>query len=81
MARYFFNVAGDMYRPDGEGTELTDNAAARRHGVLYGAQLMLDEAAALAEGKDINLEVSDDRGLVVFVLNIYVTLAPAGGHG
>lgn len=81
MARYFFNLAGDTYRPDGEGTELTDNTAARRHGVLYCAQLMLDDAAALAEGKDINLEVTDDSGLVLFVLNIYVTLAPAGRHG
>lgn len=78
MTRYFFHLAGDPYERDEEGIELDDNAAAKRQGVMSAAQMMLDNPRALLNGSDINIEITDDRGLVLFLLNVCVTNAPAG---
>lgn len=76
MNRYFFNFTGN---PDDEGTEFADIAAAKRHGVICVGQLMRDDPRAFVAGEDIDLEITDERGLVLFVLNVYATNAPAAG--
>jgi hypothetical protein len=78
MTRYFFNLSGDPYKPDEEGTDLQDYTAAKSHAVLCAAQLMKDSPLEIVHGKDISLEITDERGLILCVVNVYVTNAPAG---
>jgi hypothetical protein len=80
MARYFFNLTGDPYKRDKEGTQLDDNAAAKRHGIVSVAQLMRDDPVALVNGNELDLEITDERGLVLFVINVCATNAPAGAR-
>jgi hypothetical protein len=80
MARYFFNLTGDPYKRDEEGTQLDDNTAAKRHGVVCVAQLMRDDPTALVNGNELDLEITDERGLVLFVINVCATNAPAGAR-
>lgn len=77
MTRYFFNLTGDPEKPDDEGIELENNAAPKKHGLMCVGQLMRDDQHALVAGKDIDLEIADERGLV---LNVSVTKATAGSR-
>lgn len=78
MVTYFFNLTGDPYKRDEEGTQLHDSSAAKAHGIMCVAKLMRDNPGALVNGKGLDLEVTDERGLVVFVINVCATTAPAG---
>lgn len=78
MARYFFNLTGDPYKRDEEGIHLDGIAAAKTHGIMCAAQLMRDDPASLVNGKDLDVEITDEHGLVVFVINVCATNAPAG---
>ena len=77
MTRYFFNTTSENRQTDTEGTELADYAAAKKHGVLFAAKLMQDNPRALMSGKDIDVEITTEQGLVLFMLNIHVTNSPA----
>lgn len=69
MARYFFNLNGHL---DEEGTELTDDEAAKRHSIICAGQIMLDNPRGLVWGKDVNLEVADVSGSVLLSINVCV---------
>ncbi|MES3097632.1 MULTISPECIES: DUF6894 family protein [Sphingomonas] len=79
MARYFFNAADNRHGPDSEGTELADHAAARKHAIIFAGQIMHGEPAVLWDGRDFVVDVTNERGLMLFRLTAYVTNAPAGG--
>ena len=72
MTRYFFNLNGAS---DDEGTELKNDDAAARHGIICVGQVMLDNPSAVARGNDVSLVVADERGLDLFSINVCVTLA------
>ncbi len=72
MTRYFFNLNGDL---DDEGTEFQNDDAAGRHGIICMGQVMLDNPSTVVWGKDVSLEVADERGLVLFIINVCVTAA------
>lgn len=78
MAKYFFNLTGDPYKRDEKGTQLDGNAAAKSHGVTCVAQLMRDNPIAIVSGKYLDLEITDERGLVIFLISVCATNAPAG---
>lgn len=76
MTRYFFNFLGDFDKRDEEGMHFEDHASAKMHGMRCAAKLMREDPIALVHGKDLELQVTDDRGLVLFVLHVCVTDAP-----
>jgi hypothetical protein len=78
MTRYFFNLFSDPYKPDEEGTDLQDYTAAKSHALLCVARFMKDSPLELVNGRDIRLEITDERGLILCVVNVTVTNAPAG---
>lgn len=78
MHRYFLYFSGDPKKPDEDGTRLQSFAAARTLGIMRTDQLMHDDPIALMGGKELDLERTDERGLVLFALNVCVTNASAG---
>lgn len=79
MARYFFNTTDGTSEPDVVGTELNDLAAARKHAIVFAGQVLHGEPTVLWNGRDFRVDVTDNRGLLLFTLTAYVTNAPAGG--
>jgi hypothetical protein len=78
MTRYFFNLSGDPYKLDEEGTDLQDYTAAKSHAVLCAARFMKDSPLELVNGRDISLEITDEWDRILCVVNVTVTNAPAG---
>jgi hypothetical protein len=79
MARYFFNTIDSGPDRDKEGTELADHAAARKHAIVFAGEVMHSEPAVLWDGRDFEVKVRDQRGLLLFTVTAYVTNAPAAG--
>ena len=70
MPRYYFHVYDGRSAPDAEGTELRDWPAARRGAIQLAGVLIAEQADALAPGEDWRLEVADERGLILFRLDL-----------
>lgn len=79
MARYFFNTVDGGQEGDAHGVELADHAAARKHAIVFAGQVMHGEPAVLWDGRDFEVEVKNDQGLLLFTITAYATNAPAGG--
>ncbi len=66
MPRYHFNIYDGVVLMDKEGVELPHYPAARLEAVRRAAELLADNALAIAVGEDWRIEVTDDRGLILF---------------
>ena len=74
MSRFFFHT-DDM--PDDEGLELPSIADAKCEAVRYAGSLICDRAAKFWDTADLKITVSDERGLLLFILQFTGTEAPA----
>ena len=77
MARFFFNVHDGSDRPDREGTELPDLAAARHAAVRFAAELLRDHPDEFWNGEDWSMDVADADGLLFFTLMFSAFDAPS----
>ena len=77
MPIYHFNVRDGSNIPDPDGTELPNVQAARVEAVKLAGRLLLDEPDTFWEGSDWHVEVTNDRGLILFRLDFMATEAAA----
>lgn len=70
MPRYFFNIHDGETSLDEEGTDLSDPRAASVAAVAMSGELIRDHAARFWPGHLWKLDVTDERGAVVFTLNL-----------
>ena len=68
MPQYFFHVRKDSHRPDEVGLDLADAEAARRQAALALAEEMKDHPDQIWNDEEWHVEVTDDRGLILFTL-------------
>lgn len=69
MPRYHFNVHDGADIPDRDGTELASVSVARVEAVKLAGRLLMDEPARFWDGSDWHLEVTDERGHILFRLD------------
>jgi hypothetical protein len=77
VPRFHFNVCDGVNLPDREGTELSDYAEARVEAMRLAGEILKNTAHRLALGEDWHMEVTNERGLVLFRLTFQVVEAPA----
>jgi hypothetical protein len=73
VPRFHFNVRDGTNIPDPDGTELPDLKSARKEAVKLAGRLLLDEPDSFWEGSDWHVEVTDDRGVILFRLDFMAT--------
>lgn len=77
LPRYFFNVHDGHDIVDTEGTELADCQTARREAVQFACGVLKDTCDTLKFGEEWRMEVTDERGLILFELDFCLTEAAA----
>lgn len=76
MPRFHFNVFDGVSLPDEDGMECPDWDAARVQAIAYAGEILKDTSQRLAIGEQWHMEVTDERGLVLFRLDFSVLEAP-----
>jgi len=77
MARYFFHLRnGDSYS-DPEGMEFPDLQACRVEAASMLSGILRDRVSEFWEKQSMKLMVTDEQGLILFVLNLTAVEAPA----
>ncbi|PSJ36332.1 DUF6894 family protein [Allosphingosinicella deserti] len=76
--RYFFNIADGQRVRDDIGQELPDHEAAQRYAVIVATEILQDDPQFIWEGHDVRVQVTDDRGLLLFEVLTFSNFAPAG---
>ncbi|MCJ2008009.1 DUF6894 family protein [Methylobacterium sp. J-092] len=69
MPRYYFNVHDDGNSLNDDGIEFADKRAAGIEALRYAGELIKAKAEQLLGGNPWYMEVTDERGLLVFRLN------------
>jgi hypothetical protein len=64
----FFNLAGAVRSPDAVGVEVPTIADARIQAALNIAEVIRDRPDIVWGGEEVRLEVTDERGLVLFTI-------------
>jgi hypothetical protein len=77
MPRFFFHIHDGQFLPDREGTELLNLREAKVQAVRLAGELLRDGNEAFWDGEEWQLEVTDEKGLVLFTLDFIATLAPS----
>ena len=77
--RYFFNIADGRRVHDEVGQELPNHEAARAHAAATLAKLLQQNPLVIWEGCDLRVEVTDERGLILFEVVVYGANASVGG--
>ena len=72
MPRYFFNILDRQMSPDDIGTEVPDVDAAQAEAVRATGQMLQEAAERVRQGRDWVMEVTDDRGIALFVVRVAV---------
>jgi hypothetical protein len=77
MARYFFHLRnGDSYA-DAEGMEFADLQACRVEAARMLSGILRDRASEFWDKQSLKLMVTDEKGLILFVLALSAVEAPA----
>ena len=77
MPRFHFNVHDGHDIKDGEGVELLDFSTARREAIRLSGAILEDEADQFGAGEDWRLEVTDETGLILFLMTFSIMQSPA----
>ena len=80
MPTYFFHTADGDRDLDKEGTELPDNAAARKAAIKFAGAVMHDDPDVLWDGHDYRVEVTNQTGDLLFTVIMLSIDAPASGQ-
>ena len=73
----FFNLAGAVYDPDVEGTEMASLADARLEAVRYIGEFIRDRPDVVWMGEEVRVEVTDSQQLVLFTVIVLGVDSPA----
>ena len=76
MPRFFFNVYDGVSSIDDTGTELADWKEARIEAIRLSGAIFTDDAQQIALGEDWHIEVTDERGLILFRFDFVSHEAP-----
>ena len=77
MARYFFHIEDSISDLDTEGVELADHGAAMSQAVVMMGELLRERSAAVVQHRGLKLIVTDQTGLIAFILDLSAVAAPA----
>lgn len=77
MPKYHFNVHDGVSIPDIEGHEMTSLQAAQEAAIQLSGHLIRELGPDFWEGEEWKMEVTDDRGLILFQLMFVATSSPA----
>ena len=77
MSTYHFNLADGSKEPDKDGTELADIHSARLEAIRFAGDMARERAAAVWADGSLQVEVTDDAGMVLLLVTLIVTNAPA----
>ena len=77
MPRFHFNVRDGHNLEDGEGVELPDFSTARREAIRLSGALLEEEPDQFDVGDDWRMEVTDDTGLILFLMTFSIMQSPA----
>ena len=76
--RYFcYTADGRRIRAD-TGQELPDHQAAQRYAVTVATEILQDEPLIIWGGDDARVQITDERGLLLFEVVTFADVAPAG---
>ncbi len=79
--RFYFHTEDGRCYPDQQGTELPDVASACVEASNVLGDFLKQEPREFWQHDSLSLKVSDQTGLVLFTLNLSVTLGPVmNGH-
>jgi len=81
MPRYFFHTADGGRDRDRQGVELADAAAAHKEAIRFAGTVLNDEPDLLGGGRDFRVEVTDERGDLLFTIIALAVDAPAAEVG
>ena len=77
MPRFHFNILNGGVDYDDTGTEMASIAEAKREARRYAAEMLADSVLASNPDDKWQIEVTDDKKLVLFSLGITMHDAPA----
>ncbi|WP_037492168.1 DUF6894 family protein [Sphingobium indicum] len=80
MPRYFFHTVDGGRDVDQEGTELPNDAAARKAAIRFAGAVMHDEPDVLWDGRDYRVEVTNETGALLFTIVMLSIDAPASNR-
>lgn len=73
MARYYFNLHDGMVFPDNHGRELGTLSQARAAAADYACEMLRGLSQRCWTGEESELQVTDERGVVLFTLAFCAT--------
>jgi hypothetical protein len=76
MPRFFFHVCDGIVKPDTVGTELRSVGQARMKANRLAAAVLIETPHAIWHGEDRTIEVTNENGLIVFVVQLKAIEAP-----
>ena len=76
VPRFFFNVYDGASSLDDTGTDLLDWKEARIEAIRLSGAIFTDEAHRVALSEDWHIEVTDERGLILFRFDFVSQDAP-----
>ena len=77
MPHFCFNVRDGRDIGDAESVELVDFRAACLQGIRFAGALLENEADQIDVSEDWQLEVTDDTGLILFLMTFSIMQSPA----
>ena len=77
LPRFFFKVVDGSELEDPDGVELPDINAAKCEAVMLSGALLKDIGARFWDHEEWRVEVRDESGLMLFMLQFIATEAPA----
>jgi hypothetical protein len=77
MARYYFHTEDGRCHPDRDGLELPDLQTVRTEAVCALCEIVKEDPATFWEDGAFRLTVSDESGLMLFMLDLSAVMAPA----
>ncbi len=77
MAFYNFEVRTPSHVMSTEGAELADTSAARVEAARRIGELLTNHAGQLWEDQDWQMDVTDDNGLILYVVHVTAMKTPA----
>ncbi len=79
MPTYHFTLKDRVVRLDPRGTDLPDTRAAQREAVLYAAEHIKHRPDEIISDGHLEVTVSDNSGLDLFMVTVITTNAAASG--
>ncbi|HEY3812038.1 MAG TPA: hypothetical protein VGL66_02350 [Caulobacteraceae bacterium] len=79
MARYFFDFDNGVSSPDATGVELANLGEAQLEASRVAGRALLAASRGLRAAQAWSITARDDRGLILFMLKLWVEDAPSTG--